>query len=104
MNKLEEAWFNRVSSQNPNYPRPRAHSLTFKLANGVTYCPDVFVSEWPVIGECAKPTAWEVKGKKAWDDAIVKLKVAAHEWPEIRWVLVWKDSRDGGWREQTILP
>jgi hypothetical protein len=46
--------------------------------------------------------AWEVKGPHSWDDSIVKLKVAAHEWRAIRFVLIWKEN--GRWQQQEILP
>lgn len=103
MNKLEQEWFNILSVQFPNYPRPRAQAVTFKLANGVRYTPDVFATSWPGFnGGPSWPAAWEVKGKHAWDDSLVKLKVAAHEWPDVQWMLCWKV--DGEWKQQEILP
>lgn len=100
MNKLEREWFDKVSLEFPNYHRPRAQSVTFKLANGVRYTPDVFACDWGP--QPSTPIAWEVKGKKMWDDAMIKLKFAAKEWPEIRWLLVWKEQ--GQWKEQRVLP
>lgn len=100
MNKLEAEWFAIINAQFPNYPRPRAQTVTIRLANGVRYTPDMFAFSWPSDrGSC--PTAWEVKGKHAWDDAIVKLKVAATSFPEIRFVLVWKNG--GEWRQQEVM-
>lgn len=102
MNKLEEEFYNRHRDQYPpNYPPMRPQKITFSLGNGVTFRPDLFSFMWPGEGG-PKPTAWEVKGKRAWDDAIVKLKVAARIYPEIRWFLVWKDAT--GWNHQLILP
>jgi len=104
MNKLEQEYFDILSAQYPNYPRPRAQAVRFKLCNGVTFTPDIFCASWPSeFGPVspATPTAFEVKGKHAWDDAIVKIKMAAHEWLEIRWVLAWKES--GEWKTQLIL-
>jgi hypothetical protein len=103
MNKLEAEWFAIINAQFPNYPRPRAQAVTIRLANGVRYTPDFFATDWPVPMGPSKTTAWEVKGKQAWDDAIVKLKVAASTWPEIAFVLVWKES-GGEWKQQRVLP
>lgn len=70
--------------------------LCFRLANGCVYWPD-----WACFGggvlECH-----EVKGKKAWDDSIVKLKVAAATYPQFEWYL--QDKPDGQWREYRVLP
>jgi len=102
LNKLEQEWFNILNVQNPSYPRPRAQAVRFRLCNGVHYTPDVFIPNWPWDLQIAMPTAFEVKGPKAWDDAIVKIKMAAHEWPDIRWILAWKEN--GQWKTQVILP
>lgn len=100
--KIELEWHRILSVQYPNYPRPRSQAVTFVLANGVRYTPDEFVSDWPADLGPSMPTCWEIKGPKAWDDAIVKIKVAAHEWPEMRWILVWKE--DDQWKQQVVLP
>lgn len=97
LNRLESEFYERIKRELPGL-EIRNHSLTFKLANGVNYTPDFTCASHPP----AKMTAWEVKGKHSWDDAIVKIKVAAHEWPEVRWILAWK--QDGKWQEQVILP
>lgn len=104
LNQLELEWYRIILVKYPNYPRPRPQAVTFRLANGVRYSPDLFTPSWPGENPTTpfKPTAWEVKGKRAWDDAIVKIKVAAHEWPDIQWILVWKER--GQWQEQRILP
>jgi hypothetical protein len=47
------------------------------------------------------PTAWEVKGPRSWDDALVKIKVAATAYPEVKWLLVWKHN--GRWEHQEVL-
>lgn len=95
MNKLEQEFFGMLKSFDLGVVRGQA--VRFRLANGVDYTPDFFCPSW-----MGHPRCWEVKGKQAWDDAIVKLKVAAHEWPEIRWILVWKEN--GEWKEQRVEP
>ena len=95
MNKLETEFYQRLVSFH-GAEKVRCHALTFKLANGVRYVPDFFVmqDDWDCL--------FEVKGPHAWDDAIVKLKVAAHEWSRFSWFLAWKEK--GEWQEQRILP
>lgn len=101
LNKLETEWFNLIKDRYPNCPPVRPQAKTYVLANGVRYTPDLSCSMWPWEGESAKETCWEVKGPHAWEDALVKIKVAAHEWPEIRWVLVWKNN--GRWFQQVVI-
>lgn len=94
LNKLETEFGARLCVAFP-YATFRAQAKTYRLANGVRYSPD-FTAILDGVEH-----AWEVKGKHAWDDALVKLKVAAAAWPEIVFVLAWKEN--GEWREQRIL-
>ncbi len=103
MNKLETEFYNRIKDQYPNYPPVRAQAKTFRLANGVRFTPDLTCSIWPDDNEPAKETAWEVKGKHAWDDSICKLKMAASAFPEVRWFLCWK-SENGSWILERVMP
>lgn len=102
MNKLETEFFNRLYTQYPNYARPRAQAVKLRLCNGVTYSPDIFALDWPKEGGPSGATAWEIKGKHIWEDAIVKIKVAAHEWPEIVFWLCWKEGAI--WHMQHVKP
>lgn len=95
LNKLETQWLNELTTRYPG-DRIRAQAIRFELANGVMYTPDITRSN-------DRFKAYEVKGPHAWDDAIVKLKVAARSYPEIDWVLVGKDKH-GQWQEQKVLP
>ncbi|MBW3636432.1 MAG: hypothetical protein KY445_08200 [Armatimonadetes bacterium] len=65
-------------------------------SNKCYYHPDFFTLKE------GKLTAWEVKGPQFWDDAKVKLKVAAKEYPFIRFVLVMRDQT--GWTETEVKP
>lgn len=80
------------------FPDARIHeqAITLCLANGVKYTVD-WVACHNITTYC-----YEVKGRHAWDDAIVKLKVAAHTFPNWHWHLVWKDV--GKWQIQTVEP
>lgn len=54
--------------------------IKFRLATGTWYTPDVI--------ELLPDRSWwihEVKGDKVWDDAAVKFKVAAEQYPWWRW-------------------
>jgi hypothetical protein len=93
LNKLEAEWFSRL----PLLSGVRPQSIKFKLARNVFYKPDFF--------SIAQLTAWEVKGLKGKniDRGKLALKVAATAWPEIKFILVWKDA-EGVWQEQHVLP
>lgn len=71
----------------------RFHALALNLANGVRYTPDI-------VG-CDPLSFWEVKGPKMWDDAVVKLKVAARQWPSAYIYLLYKEGPN--WVEQRVL-
>ena len=95
MNKLEQEAFFKINSEHPDWTI-RHHCLTFTLANGVRYTPDICG-----IDPNGRVHCWEVKGPKIWDDAVVKIKVAASHWNEISWTLIWKEG--GRWSGQPIL-
>jgi len=103
MNKLETEFYERIRNLYPNFPPVRCQAKTYRIANGLRYTPDFTASPWPANCGPARETAWEVKGPWATEDSIVKLKAAAATFPEVCWLLVWKDST-GQWNEQRILP
>jgi hypothetical protein len=95
MNKLESEFKRYHESLTGHVLIPQA--LRFKLGNGIWFKPD-FVQFCPNMGI----TAFEVKGPHAFRGGFENLKVAASLWPQVRWVLVWKES--GSWKHQEILP
>ena len=104
--KLQEAFLRHLRAEDLVAKRPREildESLTLELANGCTYRPDVVVVErHDLYGtELVQLTAYEVKGKHAWDDAIVKLKVAARIYPWIRWYLATRPEL-GRWHVEAV--
>jgi hypothetical protein len=101
LNKLETEFYNNIKDLHPGLP-VRAQAKIYRLANGLTLRPDFTASGWPDQNDILIETAWEVKGPWVDGDAFGKLKMAASVWPEVRWILVWKE--DGQWREQIILP
>ena len=107
LNKLETRYLLYLGAQRDTHGcfvgRIESQAVKFKLGNGVTFQPDFFCFDWPWVGENSMPTAWDVKGPHAWEDSIVKLKVFATQYPEIRVVLAWWDKDGMVWREQRIL-
>lgn len=94
LNNLEQKWLSVLQQQRDAIIY--AQSMRFKLANGIWYKPDFLVFHGPIV------TAYECKGPHAFRGGFENLKVAAHQYPNIKWVLVWVEN--GMWREQVVLP
>jgi hypothetical protein len=45
--------------------------------------------------------AWEAKGPKAFRGGFENLKIAANQWPDVVFTLMWEEA--GVWRNQRIL-
>ena len=76
----------------------KAQSKRYKLGNGIWFKPDMTGNDT----RDGRETAYEVKGPHAFRGGFENLKVAAHQWPEVRWLLVWKER--GEWKQQEVLP
>ncbi len=100
MNKLEQRFFDHLCIQHKHL---YAQAITFRLANGVRYTPDVFCFEWVWQHE-TRNVAWEVKGPWFTDDAKVKIKLFAAAYPEILVLLVSEDKDTGLWHNQIVYP
>jgi hypothetical protein len=98
LNKLELAWLDVLQRQHPT-DRIHSQSITLQLGNGVRYTPD-FVVVMPGLAT-EGITAYETKGRHMWDDAAVKLKVAAALYPWIKFVLVSRNEV-GAWRVEEV--
>ncbi len=102
LNKTEQAFSDYLERDNVtgDFTKGRvlAQSITLRLGNGVRYTPD-FVT---VTFFRNLMTAYEVKGYMR-DDAAVKLKVAAAQYPWIAFKLVTR-RKDGGWDIEAVLP
>ena len=96
MNKLETEFFLRLQQDAGDIKFIRPQSIRFMLGNGIWYKPDFtgFID--------GSFSAWEVKGPHAFRGGFENLKVAAHQYAEVHWYLVWK--KDGQWQQQRILP
>jgi hypothetical protein len=83
------------------YPSANFHAQAWrvKLANGAWYKVDLCAfleTHWH---------GWEVKelrGKSA-TRGILALKCAAHQFPEVRWHLIWR-KKGQPWQDQEVLP
>ncbi len=98
--KWELEW-KQMLDDSPHWEHVRAQSFRVRLANGAWYKGDVTA--------CRKGLprihVFEVKGgakMKGVAKGILAIKVAASQYPEICWTLVWKDR--GVWRQQEVLP
>lgn len=99
MNKLEQRFFNCLKARLCDEPTLRAQAKRYKIANGAWYKPDITAN---VNGF---ETAWECKGPKQMKNmarAMLVIKVAAAQWPDVRWNLVWEEN--GQWKTQEVLP
>lgn len=73
-------------------------AVTLKIANGCRYTPD-----WWAITNDGRTQFYEIKARKMiWDDAIVKLKVAAAQYTAYEfWLCAWDKN---GWTIERVLP
>ena len=76
----------------------KPQALRFKLANGLWYKPDFTIMHHE---STSRMLAVEVKGSFAFRGGFENLKSAAFQWPQVQFILVWKES--GIWQEQEIL-
>ena len=97
MTKLEAAFWDRLQEARRRGDVECAwhEPITLRLAGRTTYRPD-FVSWHLAMG-----TLWEVKGKHAWEDSLVKLKVAAETFKVFRFVLV-RRPEGRGWECRVV--
>lgn len=104
MNKLETEYYSRLCGIfGKESVKPQA--LRLKLANGCWYKGDFAVFCFFTDGFSESPMRiYEVKGPHAFRGGFENLKVAAHQYPQIQFILAWKDKETKEWREQIVLP
>lgn len=94
LNKLERRFLARLRTL--GYPYIGVQNLALKLANDTRYHPDFLV-----VDENGYLVCYETKGFLR-DDSYVKIKVAARQFPFMRFVLVyWKNQQ---WEEKEVKP
>jgi hypothetical protein len=94
LNKLERDWLRELRLTHPSVG---IQDITLKMADDVRYTPD-----FNVVDANGQLVFYETKGKRFWDDAKVKLRVAARQWRCFRFVLVTRDN--GQWLETPVPP
>lgn len=105
LNQLETEWFEVLKDRYSGGYEIHAQAWRVKLAAGAWFKVDFCVFA-QVFGGDRQWIAYEVKGPKKGKNVargILALKCAAHQFPEICFVLVWKDD-DGQWQEQIVKP
>lgn len=73
-------------------------AVRLKLAAGLTYTPDFMCVRYHDGKRHRRPIFFEVKGRKKWDDAIAKFKMARemHPWAHFE---MWEKLPDGRWQQ-----
>jgi hypothetical protein len=94
LNTTEAAWGDYLRATLPSCP-VLAQAITLRLANGCRYTPD-----FAQVTQEGIPAFYEVKGFMR-DDAAVKIKVAAAQFPAWAFWLVWRKA--GQWQQQRVL-
>jgi hypothetical protein len=96
-NKLESAFrSDYIPEMHPELVGLQYNAMTLVIANGVRYTPDW--CGW-LDGTL---TCWEIKGPFAYAGSLEKLKMAARSWPEINFLLAWREQKRF-WKVQQIL-
>jgi hypothetical protein len=97
LNKLETEFRNELRML--GWKTVLCQAVKLRLANGVWYTPDFITFGIPNTSQ-PQMVAWEIKGKHIWEDSIVKLKVAAAQYPMFEWRLAHKGT--GAWGYQIV--
>ncbi len=98
LNKTEAAFASWLAAKFPALQVER-EGVTLLLANGVRYTAD-----FAVFNPGGDLVLYEVKGGKFWDDAVVKLKVAANKYPRIAfWLATPADRTKTTWKIERVF-
>lgn len=95
LNKTERAYLALLRAR--RVPQLGVQRVTLRLADDTRYTPD-----FDHLGPNGELVLAEVKGWMR-DDARVKIKVAAAQFPHFTFVLV-KREKGGGWSEEPVAP
>lgn len=81
-----------------NVPSLRIQAITLLIAEDCRYTADF------TYLDCNGRMVFEdTKGPHVWEDSLIKMKTAAHQFTEFRFVLV-REDRIGGWVAQEVKP
>ena len=101
MNRTEAAWACELEAERKagSVAHYRFEAIKLRLADSTFYTPDYFV-----VLASGRVRVDEVKGGFIRDDAAVKVKVAAEQYPEFEFRIVQKQTKrqGGGWKIKPI--
>lgn len=98
MNRTETELYGMLKAR--AYGRVEFEAITLTLANGARYTPDFYCVQR--IHPYALMSFYEAKGGFIREASLVRLKVAARQYPEYTFVLAQK--KNGLWTEKVIRP
>ncbi len=99
LNKTEAAFAGWLAAQFPDLQVER-EGVPLLLANGVRYTAD-----FAVFNPAGDLGLYEVKGPHAWEDSIIKLKVAAARFPRIAfWLATPVERTKTTWKLERVFP
>lgn len=102
LNKTEVRCLKYLTDLLPAGTKIHQQAKKVRLANGCWYLVDF----WAIPlkdGPGRLIVNWECKGPHAWEDSLIKLKVAASTYPDEAWFLLWEDGKNN-WLSQEVLP
>lgn len=103
LNKTEQRFLDWLKAQLEEGDTIYTQAVTFALGNGARYTPDFVVRSNDSLGSML--IAYEVKGPHMYEDARVKLVVAARAFPWVHWRLAYeKPPRSGQFVIEEVLP
>lgn len=95
LNKTEKAYLRYCEML--KRPQIRIQAITLKLAHDCRFTPDV-----SYLDENGRMVLVDVKGGHTWEDALIKIRVAARMFSEFRFILAKKNKST--WDEKEIKP
>ena len=98
MNKTETELYGILKKQ--GYDRVEFEAITLTLATGARYTPDFYCYSVSKENLVSTPTFYEAKGGFIREASLVRLKVAARQYPEFQFILAQK--KNGTWSEKMI--
>lgn len=101
MNKTETAFYEELLTR--GYAKVQFEGITLELGTGARYTPDFYCSYLNDTEDQPNfTTFFEVKGGFIREASLVRLKVAARQFPEFTFILAQK--RNGIWSETEVKP
>lgn len=97
LNKLEKSYLWYLRSL--RVPQLRIQAITLKLADDTRYTAD-----FTYVDENGRMVFADTKGAHVWEDAIIKMRVAARQFTEFRFTIVTQVKRTGHFEVKEVKP